>query len=464
MRLRALEAQVRRTLRRFAMVAEGDHVVAGVSGGADSMAMLHCLVCLAPALRLTLTVAHLNHGIRGAEAGRDQEFVRRAGAGLGLPFVTETVRLKTEGEPGNMEELARRARYDFLRRTAAQVRAHKIAVGHTLNDQAETVLLRVFRGSGPDGLAAIHPVVDNLVIRPLLECTRNQVVRYLDESGIDFLTDSTNRLLAYRRNRVRHELVPYLEANFNPRVVESLARTAALSREAAEFLDQESRREYDGMKQSSPGSISLPIERILRLHPAVGKLVVRQAFRESRGRLAGLAGRHVEEILLLCRGERSGRRILLPGAFMARRQFDNLILQRMPGNVAGFCRRLPVPGICAVPEAGTTVVARVLESAGPADPGGIGKQAILDRDRLPDVLMVRSRLPGDRYGGPGSRKVKKMLIDARIPVPDRETLPMIAAGDRSIAWIPGFKPANSFAVHPNSSRFILLEIADGADP
>ena len=207
------EIRVRKTIEKHSMLNPGDHVLVAVSGGADSVALLLCLHKLARALPLSLTIAHLNHRIRGQEGDADEDFVRSLSAGLHLPFCSEAIEVKKQAIEGkhNLEELARLKRYEFLRRTARRIGAQKIAVGHNLNDQAETVLFRFIRGSGIEGLSAIHPVVDGLVIRPLLDCSRKEIVEYLKQKGASYRDDSTNKDVQLARNRIRMELVPYLE-------------------------------------------------------------------------------------------------------------------------------------------------------------------------------------------------------------------------------------------------------------
>ena len=217
----ALAVRVRRTIQRFGMLTGGEHILVAVSGGADSVALLLCLQKLAPGLNLTLTVAHLNHGIRGAEATADAEFVRRLSTRQNLPFISESIDIKELAHSGkrNLEELAREKRYEFLKRTARGVGAQKIAVGHTMNDQAETALFRFIRGSGIEGLSAIHPVIDGILIRPLLECSRDSILTFLEIEGAGYREDSTNSDLRYSRNRLRREVVPVLEQSFNPQLI-----------------------------------------------------------------------------------------------------------------------------------------------------------------------------------------------------------------------------------------------------
>jgi tRNA(Ile)-lysidine synthase len=456
-----VEARVITTIRKYDMLRPGEHVLIAASGGADSMALLHALVRLAPRLCLQLTGAHLNHGIRGTEADADQRFVQEACAAQNIPFITETVRLDGRG---NLEALARRARYDFLRRVAAERRADKIAVGHTINDQAETVLLRLFRGSGTGGLGAIHPVVDGVIIRPLLECTRSQVVRYLQSLGVPHCEDSTNRNLTYRRNRARLELIPYLEAHFNPRVVETLARHAEIARESQGYLEDSAGQCYLALRRRLPDGVAVPVAGLFAAHVAARKLLVRQAIFESLGSRTGVTTVHVDDILEMCRRNAGGRRIVLPGGVTALLQSGQLlILRRTDDRPEQFCRELRIPGECPIPEIGIRLVASLRDPPFDASrDGSNSNSALLDSAGIPPILTVRSRLPGDRYGGPPHGKVKKLLINAKVPKTDRARLAMVATGE-AVIWIPGFRPAKSFAVRSDSSRCIELRALSIAD-
>jgi tRNA(Ile)-lysidine synthase len=443
------------------MLAPGEHVVVAVSGGSDSTALLRCLYSLAPKLHVSLTVAHLNHRLRGSEGNDDEEFVRRMAADLGIPFISEAIDVRRLAAAGkrNLEELARDARYDFLRRTAHCVGAQKIAVGHNQNDQAETVLLRFLRGSGLHGLSAIHPVVDGLVIRPLLECSREKILEYLKQLGACHREDSTNLDFQHRRNRVRQELMPYLEKNFNPGIVQTLAREACLARETSALIESQAQQAFEILHQQIEDGISLPIRDLLGLHPALQKQVVRFALKKCLGSLHRVATLHIESILALCRVKQSGRRIRLPHGNVALRQFSNLLLLKhdLPSG-SSFTYELAVPGRRLVPEARAEFSARICSTPSPSEmKGKSSSQAFLDPSVLPELLTIRSRAPGDRYGGSGHRKIKKMLIDSRVPIALRAALPMVAAGN-DIIWIPGFRPARQFAARPGSETCVLVEI------
>ncbi len=462
-----LELRARRTILRHAMLSPGDHVLVALSGGADSVALLHVLIQQAPSWRLTVSAAHLNHRLRGRESDQDEEFVRALCSDLGILCIVgsaEVHKLALEHRI-NIEEAAREARYEFLRSAASQAGARKIALGHTRNDQAETAIMRFLRGSGPEGMASIHPVVEGLFIRPLIDCTRTDILRYIDAQSLSYRTDSSNSDLAYRRNRVRHELIPYLESHFNPRLIRTLTGAAEASREVFFYLQTEAEQQYRQIRKSLHGKIALPAERILALHPGLRGFVIRRAIEDERGSLRGISSRHIENVIELCSSARSGRRLRLPGKCMVERSFSDLVISQsdfVPP--AEFEYRLPLPGACSIPELGLEFIAKLTNAAEMRpDTGGQSRRdsysyrAEMDGDALSGHLLLRSRRPGDRYGGSGHRKVKKMLIDARIDRISRAKLPLLVSRD-AVAWIPGFKPAAPFQCRPDSKTIAIIEV------
>jgi tRNA(Ile)-lysidine synthase len=457
----SLEIKVRRTLRKYGMLSGGEHVLVAVSGGADSTALLLCLHRIAAELRLRLTAAHLNHRIRGAEGDEDESFVRQMSVGLGIPYISETLEIKQEAiaTKRNLEELARIKRYDFLARTAKQVGAQKIAAGHNLNDQAETVLFRFLRGSGIEGLAAIHPIVEGTLIRPLIECSRVLILDYLKCRGAQFREDFTNNDLRHTRNRIRRELIPCLEKYYNPQIIKTLAREALLSREAWSYIEAQGIESFEKIKCSPNNSIELKITDLLTLHPAMQKQVLRQGLKECLGSLRGISSIHIDDLLALCKSERSGTRLNLPHGSIAERQFNSLVLRKKaPDPKRSFIYQLGIPGECSVPEAGMFFSCSIGNAPDPAAmKSECSMKAYLESSLLTGSLAIRSRTPGDCYGGLGRRKVKKMLIDSKIPLSRRSELPLVIANE-DVIWIPGFRPARLYEAKPGSSGCIVIEV------
>jgi tRNA(Ile)-lysidine synthase len=460
----ALEIQARKTIRKFAMLTSGDHVLVAVSGGADSTALLHSLHRLSSEFQLALTVAHLNHCIRGAEGDSDAEFVRTMCLDLGLPFVSETIEVKQQALAfrKNLEEWARNLRYDFLRRTATRIGATRIAIGHNINDQAETALFRFLRGSGVEGLSAIHPVIDSLIVRPLLQCSRELIRDYLIQQHINYCEDSTNTDLKHARNRIRRELIPYLQTHFNPQLLEALARETDHTREIWEFMKSQASAAYHSLHSLTTDGISLRIPLLLDLHPALQKQVLRHALKECIGSLRGIGMIHIQNLLSLCTAANSGERIDLPHGGTALRQFDALLLlNHEPKTAPVYAYTLDIPGQCHVLESAVTFLCQIVETPSlPAMKDAISHQAFLNMETLPKQLRIRPRIPGDRYGGLGHRKVKKMLIDSKIPFLQRESIPMIVAGN-DVVWIPGFRPAQNYAAKPVSGTCLMVEVSKG---
>jgi tRNA(Ile)-lysidine synthase len=450
----AMINRVQETIAKHRMLRHGDHVLAGVSGGADSVALLHCLRSLARQWDLRITAAHLNHRLRGGESDEDEAFVVRLGEAAGIRVVTG----HWDGPPGtgNLEEAARRARYEFLRRTAAAEGASRIAVGHTLDDQAETVLLRLLRGSGFLGLGGIYPTVDGVVIRPMIEVSRTEIEAFLVAQGIAWRTDSSNRDHRFLRNRIRHELLPLLREHYNPGIDRVLVREGALARDVSGFLDSAAEAAWEKVRCEGEGAVDFRITDFHELHPALQGAVVRRAIRECRGTLRGIAAAHVEAVVDLARGPRSGKVLDLPGLKVLR-EFDRIVVaEPQPGAGIRQARELPVPGSCEIPETGMGMEARIEDAAqtGRKYPDRM-TGAVLAAEALPEVLIVRGRLPGDRYG---SKKLKKLLIDAQVPVRERDSLPVVVAGDR-IVWVPGFPPAKAFVPRDSHGPVVVLTIS-----
>jgi tRNA(Ile)-lysidine synthase len=331
MRLPFLVAAVDRALRAGGPLPPGATIVVGLSGGADSVALTDALAALRRRRRLRLVAAHLDHGLRPGSA-EDAAFCAELCRSLDVPLLSgrADVRARAEREKGGIEQAARRERFAFLRRVAAAEGAVAIAVAHTRDDQAETLLLRLLRGAGATGLAGMRPRAGD-VVRPLLSISRQEVLDYLRERGLAWREDPSNRDTAHRRNRVRHELLPYLEERFNPRVREALARTAALLADDAAHLRAEAASLVDGIAEEQGSTLVLRRAFIAEAPRAVARAALREALARAGG-LPGVGAGHVERLLALaCSKAPSGRRLPLPGAREARFTREEIRLERRAG-------------------------------------------------------------------------------------------------------------------------------------
>jgi tRNA(Ile)-lysidine synthase len=326
MRSCALCARVRRASRHYQLFGSGDRLIVAVSGGADSTALAHALPDIAAARGAeVIGLAHLNHRLRDAAAD-DEAFCEAMAGRLGLPFFVDRVDVAAEARLArtSIEDAGRTVRYAFLEATATRAGATRIAVAHTLNDQAETVLLRLLRGAGPVGLAGIYPRAGN-VVRPLLQVTREQVETYLKERGLVWVEDASNRDVTIPRNRIRHQLMPWLREHFGASIDAVMARQADLFREDAEWLDAEATEIARHLVLESNGRTDVPLTPLLSRPPALVRRVVLSALRtRANGRFIGL--QHVEAVLDAAHGVDTRAASDLPGQRLERRG-DLLSLQ-----------------------------------------------------------------------------------------------------------------------------------------
>ena len=474
----AIERQVRRTIARYDMLRRGDRVLLAVSGGPDSTALLALLHRLAPETNLDLHVAHLDHGWRGRASARDAEFVRRMAVRLRLPVTVGHLGPRVwqvrEGRQSSREARARELRHQFLVETAREIGAHKVALGHTRDDQAESFLLRLLRGSGARGLAGTYPVVDGFIIRPLIDVRRSDLCAYLKEKHLSYRVDATNRDLALTRNRVRRKLLPLLEREFNPNIVEALAHTADLLRDEDNYLGELSEAKYRQIVSRRGESVVLQARELQELPVPVRRRILRLALAEVRGDLRRIALQHVEQSLTLLNEPRRRGRVSLPDGTAVDVQGDQLRIARQAeaggpgagtGSVAASPREAlcPVPGEVALPGFGLRLRATVVprEALSVDLRTGGRERAFLDADLLKGPLLIRPRRPGDRFvplGAPGTRKVKSFLIDRKVPVDERGRIPLVLSGDR-IAWVVDHEIDDRFKVTDATRKILVLEKA-----
>lgn len=443
--------RVRKTITRYNMLPAGARVAVAVSGGPDSVCLLQILTGLAAEYGIGLSVAHFNHKLRGEESDADERLVAALAASLGLPFY------RAEGDVAsvkdNLEQAARRARRAFfagLMKTQADV----VALGHTRDDQAETVLFRLLRGSGLAGLAGIYPVSADGYIRPLLDVTRADVEEFLRARGLAWREDSSNRDPRFARNRIRHDLLPRLAREWNPRIRESLAHLADLAFEEerwwkayADDLSAHLLRRHDF--EQNDGGVEFCLADVAHFPAAIQRRLIRRALADTKGDLRRLEFAHIEAVLeLMARPEGNGR-LRLPGDIEVRRSFDWLRIAPAGLPTAPLPLTLCIPGAYPTADGGAIhfEVAARRSARRPRPPNDATLQvAELSLDRLPATLELRGWNPGDEYCPAGQaqrRKVKEMFQQARVPSWRRQNWPIVSKG-ATILWARGFGAAAEF--------------------
>ena len=306
---------VHRTIESHDMIQTGDAVLVAVSGGPDSMALVRVMMALAPGLNLRIGLAHLNHGLRGGDAGRDQAFVQQFADAHSLPCFCETrdVAALARNRKLSLEDAGRRARYDFFCRTADRHGYPCIATGHTRDDNAEQVLMALLRGSGPAGLAGIPARRDDRIIRPLIDCSRKEIMAFLTALGQTFVTDDSNRDPLFLRNRIRHHLIPLLEKDYNPGIKQGLHRLSRIQGPEDHFLDDHARQAFDTcVEKKTPSSVLLSLSGLEALHPALFPRVLRHAVRHVKTDLRRITHDHISAIRHLAAHAAPGSHLDLP--------------------------------------------------------------------------------------------------------------------------------------------------------
>lgn len=454
--------KVQDTIRRHGMLAGGETVLVGVSGGADSVALLHTLLALQQRLGLILHVLHVNHGLR-PEADSEAVFVEGLGRRWNVPVTIEQVHVAAlPGE--SVEAWARRQRYAAFAKWARALGVSRVALGHTADDQAETVLMRLLEGAGPRGLAGIPPV-RGAFIRPLIEIRRREIEALLLSAELTWVEDPSNRDPKFLRNRIRHDLLPFLAASYNPEIVLALCRAGALARGLVRDQEHVAAAELERLAEAEDGGLVLSRAALRALPGGIAEEVLRRALHRlgERRPLRAWAVRALQRSV----------EAPSPGSIKVGRVWLEISGDRLrlsPGTTEPLAHAmLPVPGSLVLPVAGLRLEARELDRlesyTPPSDPWTVA----FDRDQLPQAWSVRGRRAGDRFrpfGAPGAKRLKAFLIDAKIPRWRRDRLPLLLAGDE-IAWVVGYR-RGALAPITAATRRILevraIPLGGGAGP
>jgi tRNA(Ile)-lysidine synthetase-like protein len=455
------------------MIASGDTLLVAVSGGPDSLGLLHLLAQLRDDLGFTLHVAHLNHMLRGDESQAEAAFVAATASAWRLPVTIAAVDVYAQSQQTrtNLHHAARVARYTFLAQTAQLLAAQAVAVAHHANDQAETVLMHMLRGAGSAGLRGMRPVVpwaewapDQVpggpaiapaLIRPLLQITRSEIAEYCAAHGLQPRCDPTNADTHFTRNRIRHELLPQL-ADYNPQIVAALGRSAAVCADEQAFIQQALAAIWPTLAHERAGAIDFAGDSWRSLHPALQRAALRQAHMLLRAEQP-LGLEHVEAARAAV--ERGvGRRIELPGGLELTVGYGGsftigALLAPAGPQLVQETIALPVPGQILL-DSGWTLSASYISAAVFAQSDVW--QVDIDASALP--LVVRRRRPGDRLelaGGRGRRRLQDLFVDAKVPRILRSAWPLVAT-PTAIVWVPGLCAAEPFVARPETAQVVRM--------
>ena len=449
--------KVKETIQRHNLFSREEKILIAFSGGIDSTALLHLLKELQEEWPIILALGHFNHKLR-QKADNEELFVRNTAEKLDLPLYVsaEDVRAYAGEHKLNIEEAGRKLRYGFLKDTAKNFGFSKIATGHTMNDQAETFFMRLFRGSGLSGLSGIYPVVDNLIIRPLLYTAREEIMAYLTSIKAEFQVDESNADNRFLRNRIRSEFLPYIQKEFDPHLISRIGKVSALFQEEElvlqELVEEESRKAV----QRIEGQISLDLKVLAPLPVGLARRLVRTFIAEIKGDLRKISFEDIESVLDLAEGKeypltkncllrREQNRIFCPLADLETLSYELLWAGKNPLEIKELDMSFSGKELPGVPKDLTF---------------NNYKGSCLDLEKLQFPLTVRSRREGDRYqpfGSPGRKKLKEIMRAKRIPLQDRNKRPVFLSGGE-IIWVYGLPIAEKFKTGPETKGIFYISL------
>ena len=452
--------KAKQTILDYRMVEPRDLIIVAVSGGPDSICLLDILHQLSYGLETSLIVAHFDHGLRPKEDQAETQLVKHLADSLGITFETErAVHLKAD--TASLEEKAREARYSFLERVREKHNGTKIAFGHNLNDQAETFLMRLLRGSGPAGLSGIPPERNGRIIRPLIRMQREDIILYLNVRGIPYSTDSSNTDAKYLRNRIRHELLP-LMMDYQPKLIERLGETADLLREEDSYLDHMAGEWIEKESEQLPDCIAVSILSLKDLPLPFQNRVVRILLKKVNNSLRRIDHGHIKSIIALADSKSPHAMLDLPNHLVVRRIYEKLMFASNEDKpVQGFSYLLDGPGDLFLNETGQTLRVEEKDYTAPDIEAG-GYSVNLDADSIQYPLTVRNFNQGDRFvplGMNGHKKVKKFFIDLKVPYRERPAVPIVLSQGK-IVWICKYRIDDRFKVCPWTKKVIKLSLVD----
>ena len=462
----ALAEKLARQIAAHHEISAGERIGLAVSGGADSVALLRLLIELRKQFGIVLSVAHFNHKLRGKASDSDEKFVAKLAAQHGLPFFAahENIGAKAKQQRANVEETARRSRYAFFDRLVCEGHVDRIAVAHTADDQAETVLAHILRGTGVAGLGGIHPE-SGVAFRPLLHFRRAELRAYLRALKQPWREDATNRDTTRTRARIRQRLIPFLEKQFQPAVVEHLCQLADLARADDAALNRSARIVVTAMGNRNEGELQIPRTEMLRHRPALVSRMIRQMVKQVKPRAGQLSAVHVDAVRELAEASDSGKSLHLPGGVEVRRERDALVFRPTAAQPTGqgshrFAHFVDLTS-------GQAELSLQEHSGGlrfvvidwpPEGRETSSTGAVLDRDKLVEPLVLRYWQPGDSMqplGHQKRHKLSRLLNELGISRWQKVSQPVLVSGTQ-IAWCRGLPVAAAFAPGKTTQRGVAI--------
>ena len=452
--------KVRSTINKYKLIEDGDKIVLGLSGGPDSICLLHILNRLKEEMNIEIYAAHLNHQIRGLEAQKDALYVSNICDDMGITFFVKSINVpKYCLEHGlSIEEGARKLRYEMFNEIKDKTKANKIAVGHNLNDQAETILMRIMRGTGLQGLRGIEYIRENGIIRPILDIDRKDIEDYCKHYNLNPRIDESNLENIYTRNKVRLELIPYMKDNFNPNVIESIVRMSNSLKTDSDYIEDESNIKYKEVSNKIEDYINIDIKGYTNLHKAIKTRVLRKAIKDLLGDTNFVDQKHIEDIMELEPESKLDKKITLPRGLFAYRRKNNIVLttREIINEDIEFSYNIPINGFIKIKELDMIVETQTMNIDRYKSMKSDKTSKGFDFNKIKGGIVVRSRKQGDKIKlSVGSKKIKQLFIDLKIPKEDRCKVPIVADSE-DIICVGDQRISENYKIDVNTKEVLKI--------
>ena len=472
-----LEEKILQTIEKFDMLSFNDRILIGLSGGPDSVTLLNVLLSFKKKYNLSFFIAHLDHMLRGEESDKDVNFVKNLAQELDLLCEVKSCNLTeiVQKEHLSLEEAARDYRYKFYYDTAKKIQANKIALGHNADDQVETVLMRFLRGSGLEGLMGMPPVRGK-IIRPLIECSREQIEEYCQDHKIGYRIDSSNKEVVYFRNKIRLELLPLLSKDYNKNIKGITLRLRNIVSEASAYLNQETELFFKKVaKRENPETVVIDLKKFSSLHPALKRRIIRKSIEVIKGDLYHISFKHNDEILKLTEYQLGEKEIYLPDDVRVSKIYNKIIIYKkrisknqIDGTPTTWEYNIFIPGKTEIKSLNIEVEIKKLDFADIKPSLCFKRKKIkgefmefIDYNKVKLPLKLRNRRSGDKFYPlkmKGVKKVKDFFIDNKIPKSRRYLMPLLIDSEDKIIWIVGMRLDNRVKVDSNTKEILSIKI------
>ncbi|MDR7855679.1 tRNA lysidine(34) synthetase TilS [Tissierella sp.] len=456
-----MKEKVLSTINEYNLIKENENIVVGVSGGPDSMALLYVLMDIRTSINFNLLIAHVNHGVRGEDAKNDQLFVEDIAKELNIPYYAKDVNMIEYGKEKGIssEEAGRELRYGFFREILQALGGGKIAVAHNMNDQGETLLMRIMRGTGIDGLKGME-FINQDIIRPILGIDRKEIEEYIEKNGIRTVLDKTNLMPIYSRNKVRLELIPYIQDNFNPNIINTLWRMSKIAAIDSNFLESYSEKRFNIMvKNQDKHCIILNRDMFLSEDKSIQQRIIRISILKINDSLHGISENQISSALNIFSMSETGKEVHMSNNIVAKTSYGDLIIERYKEKINNkYFYELKLSEINSCEDIGYSFNLGVFS---------VDHNFVMDKnkftryfdfDKILGKIAVRSRLNGDKFtpfGMAGTKKLKDYFIDEKVPKELRDSIPIIV-DEENILWLVGYRTNENYKLTKDTKNVLVI--------